>query len=478
MTFDQISVISDLHIGGKPGRQIFREGDLLGAFIDKLRKEAPSNSALVINGDMVDFLAEEDPKYFDPEQAIEKLNLIFDAKKRPEFARVWEALKEYTQTPHRRLAITLGNHDLELALPWVRDHLLDKLSGGDSQARERITLAFDGAGFACKVGGDDVLCLHGNEVDTWNVTDYEALRRVGVDHVQKRKYPPWTPNAGAKLVIDVMNEIKQNHAFVDVLKPEKEAVLKIVYALKPALKSKLLSIAAIATRRIWDEAKRRLHLLSGDEQLDGGPDSESYPRMAGRAGQATIDVDTLMERVEEQFRNHVDPLDLIHERGFERLGWWSELVTNAFRGKPHEIAWSGVKELSGDATFQIYRVDVDYDRIDALVPPEFKYVVTGHTHLARILARRNGDGTYYNTGTWAALMRLKKSDLESAVKFEPVFERLKKAKTIQELEPDFVFTRPTVATIWSNSNGKTESSLKKVTLTGAEIELVDIGDEQ
>ena len=43
--------------------------------------------------------------------------------------------------------MTLGNHDPELALPCVRERLLDLLSGGKVGARGRITLGFDGAAY-------------------------------------------------------------------------------------------------------------------------------------------------------------------------------------------------------------------------------------------------------------------------------------------------------------------------------------------
>ena len=55
--FDELYVISDLHIGGQPGFQIFDQGDLLSRFIDYVTAR-PGKVGLVINGDSVDFLAE------------------------------------------------------------------------------------------------------------------------------------------------------------------------------------------------------------------------------------------------------------------------------------------------------------------------------------------------------------------------------------------------------------------------------------
>jgi|SRR5580692_4439727 UDP-2,3-diacylglucosamine pyrophosphatase LpxH len=109
-SFDQLYVISDLHMGGPVGHRIFGQEDLLSKFIDHLRDHGRGDCALVINGDIVDFLVERGATYFDPAGAIEKLAAI-----RESFPKVWQSLKEYVGVQQRHLVVTLGNHDLELA---------------------------------------------------------------------------------------------------------------------------------------------------------------------------------------------------------------------------------------------------------------------------------------------------------------------------------------------------------------------------
>jgi hypothetical protein len=253
-------------------------------------------------------------------------------------------------------------------------------------------------------------------------------------------------------------------------------VVKIIYALRPSLRSKLLAIAGVGTRFTWDATRRSLRLLSDVVDKDAVTEQNGFLRTMGRAAQATMDSGALMERVEQLFAAKKDALDLVHDREVERLGWWGELMSRALRGKPHEIAWAGVKELVSDSTFEIRRADADYERIDALAAPDYDFVIAGHTHLARILERKNRRGMYYNTGTWAALMRLKASDIETAEKFEPVFERLKSATDIAALGDD-VFTRPTVATIQSRG-GQLQFGLRNVTLKDGNIVLGEAGDER
>lgn len=59
--FDELYVISDLHLGGLSGLQIFNSGGELSRLIDHLSLASPDKQiALVINGDFVDFLPEPD----------------------------------------------------------------------------------------------------------------------------------------------------------------------------------------------------------------------------------------------------------------------------------------------------------------------------------------------------------------------------------------------------------------------------------
>ena len=141
--FDELYVISDVHMGGAKGFQIFGSTNELAAFIDWIRDRPAAKIALVINGDTVDFLAENGSKYFDPHGANEKLDRIV---RDDSFKPVFDALTQFVAKANRHLAFTLGNHDIELALPHVRAHFLELLAGTDDAAQGRITLAFDGAG--------------------------------------------------------------------------------------------------------------------------------------------------------------------------------------------------------------------------------------------------------------------------------------------------------------------------------------------
>ena len=57
---DELYVVSDIHMGGAPGFQILREGPRLGKLITKLATTRPGERVgLVLNGDVIDSLAED-----------------------------------------------------------------------------------------------------------------------------------------------------------------------------------------------------------------------------------------------------------------------------------------------------------------------------------------------------------------------------------------------------------------------------------
>jgi hypothetical protein len=212
--FAEVHVVSDLHLGGRPGFQIFGSPAEFAWLIDDLRQRLPaSRIGLVINGDFVDFLAQAPALPFDPEGATDKLAGIATD---PAFLPVFDALRRFTAADARHLIVNLGNHDLELGLPWVREKLLDILSGaiaprGADHARlrrRRVLLT---------VGGARVLCVHGNEVDAWNIADYEKsapgrdLTRVAARSPRCQWGEP-TRERG--------HEPLSKFSFVDLLKPE------------------------------------------------------------------------------------------------------------------------------------------------------------------------------------------------------------------------------------------------------------------
>jgi len=278
---------------------------------------------------------------------------------------------------------------------------------------------------------------------------------------------PWTPNPGSKLVIDIMNAIKHKHAFIDLLKPEKEGALRILLAIRPDLQAKGEDVVGIAKRWVWNTVRRAFNLLS-DEETPSPEEARAGLDRIMAVGTNDIDTDQLMDSVELDFREGVDPVDLAYRYQAGQLGKGSALVS-FFRGQPADrVAWEAVKERTGDETFRIDRRDADLDLIDGLAGANFDVVVAGHTHLARTQPRRTGRGMYFNTGTWAWLMQLTDDQLKTPDAFKPVFQQLRGAETIEELG-NLKFVRPTVVIVAGNS----EPALKEVVLKNGGIDFTE-----
>lgn len=237
--FDELHVVSDLHMGGKPGFQVLREGKRLAGFIRWVAGQRPEGRvALLLNGDVIDSLAEDVGGYVATANAVSMLQRIVGYE---EFSPVWDALAEFVKKPQRTLVIVIGNHDIELAFPPVQRAILARLAGDDLAARARIEFSTMGAGYPCIVGNARVFCTHGNEVDPWNYNRYEdlskAARRLNAGRTLDAS--EWQPNAGTQMVKDVMNEVKRKYAWIDLLKPEAQAAVGVLLVLDPSQLAKI-----------------------------------------------------------------------------------------------------------------------------------------------------------------------------------------------------------------------------------------------
>ena len=473
--FDALYVVSDLHMGGVEGFQIFGAGKLLGQTIDHLAETSPDQEVgLVINGDTVDFIAEPEAEYFDAVGAVRKLDRIVND---PAFKPVWDALTRFVRTPKRTLLINLGNHDLELALPRVKERLLQILTGGDADLRGRVRLVFDGTGVYCRVGAASVLCLHGNEVDNWNVCDYEELRRQGKDLHLLAKSDDWIPNAGTQMVVDVMNRIKRKYPFVDLLKPELEAVVPTLYALDPSLKPSLTNVFGVAKRWAKDNVRRRVGILEavGDDpeasaqhdDLEGllintlMTDEAEGELQAGRTDEAAVD------RNQQRLRSL--------EGITTSRGAWDALKGLFQRQPKHEILRRAMEGLTENRGFESDVEDDTYRSTDKLVGADVDFLVTGHTHLHRA-HRRARNGFYFNSGTWVRLIQLTPDVLGDSQKFKRYFDAFERGTmSALDAEPGMILNRPTVVAICVK-NDRVEGSLRNATTNGSGVSLATLTD--
>lgn len=469
MVVDDAFVISDLHLGGETPFQMFREGAALAGWICGLIPATPATAprrALVINGDFVDFLAERPSRHFDADGAAKKLSRIATDQA---FAPVFDALRRFVAVPRHRLVIVLGNHDLEFALPWVRQALQTLLCGDDEACAGRMVWSLDGEGVLLRIGAADgprVMCVHGNEVDGWNVVDHEALRRMGRDGLRDhRQGVDYVPNAGSRMVIEVMNDIKQRYPFVDLLKPETQAVIPTLLALDPKAAAALKSFPGLVAQQQVARARIAAGLLGGDIPPDPlAMPAADAPRMAAprstvpAAARDAARLETsmhLLDLAEADLRNGRAAVDLLDAAArAEALGLGGALWTLATGGDRVEALRAQLKELAVDRSFSTLDRDETFRALHERVSTNIDFLVTGHTHLARAIEREFGRAYYFNTGTWARVFRIDPDTLARPDEFRRLFDALG-SNRIDTLDtaPGLIAVRPHVAAFWCDTDG-------------------------
>lgn len=440
---DEIHIISDLHMGGKTGFQILGRTERLAAFVRWAAEQRPGERvALVLNGDVIDTLAEDTGGYIAFDNAVDVVQRIMDDDA---FKPIWKALAELVHAEGRSLVFVLGNHDIELAFPAVQTLVIDRLAGDNPAARGRITFSTMGAGYACEVGGKRVFCTHGNEVDAWNYIRYEDLAKAGRRLNCGRSLKPgeWEPNAGTKMVKDIMNGIKRTYPWIDLLKPETKAAMGVLIAIDPSQAGQLRHILPVVGERIEGslEVDRRLSAegFSVPDQsrsrpvgLDHllGPSLKEGVLSAGGGRRTAEELLMMAEDGYKTFNAEDDtPAETLGTGQYlwDRLTGWLRGVTEVEALRRALSDW-----LEGDKTFDASDRDDTCKQVLDSIGSHIDFVVTGHTHLERAISL-GGGRFYFNCGTWIRLLRFTEKMLESEASFAPVYALLKKG-TMKDID--------------------------------------------
>ncbi len=432
--YDEVHVISDIHMGGKAGFQILREAKRLAGHIGWVARQRPHGTvALVLNGDIFDTLAEDIDGYVAVENAASTvLRIIND----PAFAVVWAALAEFVQADGRTLIFVIGNHDIEIAFPTVQRLILSVLAGDDLSKRARIEFSTQGAGLTCRVGSALVYCTHGNEVDAWNYNRYEDLAKVArrLNAGRTLQADEWYPNAGTRMVKDIMNEVKATYKWIDLLKPETSVAIGTLLALDPSQFNKIGRLLPVVGERMEGsrQAEQRLSAEGFRPAGRSRPDELTLshvlgPRLRADIGAKSVDntaVDDLLRDAELRLGT---PL-AYHARHDAPLGT-GQLVWDRLTGwirdvGPDEALRKALQDwLTDDRTFAIDTQDDTYKAVTTHTGPSIDFIVTGHTHLERAIAM-GGNRYYFNCGTWIRLLRFTDAMLKDKAAFQPVYALL------------------------------------------------------
>jgi UDP-2,3-diacylglucosamine pyrophosphatase LpxH len=417
----RVYVISDLHLGGEYGKtsdpddrgfRICTHVDAAAAFVDNLASfpPGPVHTELVINGDVVDFLAEDrgdGMTWTGFIASADRAAAAFTTIAQRDRA-FFDALGRFLARGHR-LVVLVGNHDVELALPAVK-HAFATAIGTTSSAN----LEFIESAEAYTVG--DALIEHGNRYDEWNVVDHAGLVRLRAFQSRRQAVPPdraFEISAGSEMVGSVINPVKAKYKFVDLLKPEIDAVVPMLLAVAPESRSYL---SAIAKRRQHARRHRLLGAtLPATQDIATAGDVEDALR-AVMVGPLHGDVDRFLAGLGGTTPGTPVDLDVDgdiaswSERGRQAIGLTRLALSRGsdqgFEGRLSALLMA-LRVLRTDQTFDRRTETLaEYDRASRdLAQHGIKYVIFGHTHLARDVDL-GGGCRYFNSGTWADLLEV------------------------------------------------------------------------
>lgn len=458
----RVYVISDLHLGGRPdegeadgnrrtGYQICHSYAALRDFVDWLREKKKESfeeeTELVINGDIIDFLAEDDyapgivtqPWTIGQAHALHKFERAVDRTKGGGSRSFFDALRDFTIAGQHHLTLLLGNHDPELSLPELRQRFIELL-GGNSP---RLRFLYDGEAYS--VGR--VLIEHGNRYDRWNMIDHSGLRQersvlsrhLPVDEKLRDTYF-FIPPAGTHLVISFMNPLKGRYRFIDLLKPEDELNLPLLAALEPDYVPELNALFPKLRDALHIGLEYRKHRLAtstrpahrGDLATDNVVDSQLWATFGG-------DMDELHSALPPGARLPAagsGDMSIPAQASVSAVLTFLNETWKKVRARVATVTENSLIEavrihgakLPEDRLLRLHQafVRIQRDERAFLLEHEqaayfnaaretaskgdFDVVVYGHTHLPKFVEGSHlgssGKFTYINTGTWSNVMRL------------------------------------------------------------------------
>lgn len=424
----KVFVISDLHLGGRPhsdakegsiGSQICSSYKELTAFIDSIANQGLEGEPieLVVNGDIVDFLMEDDydsdvdapPWLPDENKIITKLDTIIQRTRENRERGPFDAMSDLLRHQNH-LTFILGNHDVELSLPKVRNHL--EFNVFRNNGNGRFKFIYDGEAY---VKGD-LLIEHGNRYDSWNIIDHSALRQersmlsrgLGA-HMLERDTGYFSPPPGSVLVSKVINKVKQHYRFVDLLKPEDKAVIPILFVLHPNLKHIMKFILQGFYQADNDFLTPTIPNKNGQLSTDGRPLnfdlSESLKLALGDASSDFFSVpsDTGSQLGASELWEKVKTLS-------NNIDIWIDDHCNVFKdASQNQLIYTALKCWRSKLSIDQNREEPQYENAAKELAKNLnlRCVVFGHTHLPKeieVEEDKNEQFIYLNTGTWADIM--------------------------------------------------------------------------
>lgn len=372
-------IVSDLHLGNGGPYDVFEGGTALPALLDHL--SGNSRLHVLVNGDAVDFLMNDDPLELDTQRALQQAQAIVS------YAASASVLKAFGRVLERGglVTIRMGNHDVELFLPEVQA-VFRRALGQPDEIAQKLVFANGDEPQILEVGGTRVLVTHGEQNDDWNRVDYAKLR----SDQPKYKYAP-----GSILVKKILNPGVSDAGmrFLSLLKPDFQGAALTALAVDPSAAKNAWQKASLSM--LWQLYRRADMPFTFAEETPEEPDLGLDKRLEA-AGLDQAELDALEAEVGDSALVSFGVSDSLRtamvKLGKGALSYYARMqkklagpeADDYFLLDPAEDEWTEAQRLS--------------DKFSA------KAIIIGHSHAARF--RHDSGLLYANSGTWIGLMKL------------------------------------------------------------------------
>ncbi|WP_437523231.1 metallophosphoesterase [Sorangium sp. So ce726] len=374
-------IISDLHLGNGGDYDVFAGEQELPALLNRF---ASPPTRVIVNGDGIDFLMNEDELALDVPRAVAQARSCAESRAtRAVFAAFGRILAAGGE-----VVIRLGNHDVELAHPEVQEVFRSEL-GQPPAAAARLSFRLGEVPDILDVGGARILLTHGEHNDPWNIVHYQGLSTAGAAERPSFAYAP-----GSILVKQYLNPLSREFGlrFVNLLKPDFQGGALTALAVAPSAMKLLFQRSSASL--LWQLFCK---MTGGASFAEDEEDLGLADRVAeaGLTSEEQEAVEALLGDGAVAFSDEEDDGVLGRARlklGRAGLKLYAKLQRQLtgkagdayFALEPNEAEWKEAKRLA--AKFGA------------------SAVILGHTHAARW---KHEDGLLFaNTGTWIWLMQL------------------------------------------------------------------------
>lgn len=372
-------IVSDLHLGNGGPYDVFEGGTALPALLDHLSDD---RLHVIVNGDSVDFLMNDDPLELDVSRAVEQARAI---AKFPASAAVLQAFGRVL-AKGGAVTIRMGNHDIELFEPRVQAVFRDAL-GQPADIAKNLVFADGDQPQLIDVGGTRVLVTHGEQNDDWNRVDYDKLRGDQSDY----KYAP-----GSTLVKKILNPgvSEAGMRFLSLLKPDFQGAALTALAVDPSAAKLAWQKASFSM--VWQLYRRADMPVTFNDNAPQEPDFGLDKRFEA-VGLSQEELELIEGEISDVFVGSFEVDASKWNKAMAKLGRSALSVYARMQ-----------KKLAGKEADDYFLLDPAEDEWKEAQRLSEKYsakvIVIGHSHAARF--KHDSNLLYANSGTWIGLMKL------------------------------------------------------------------------